>query len=122
MKFWMKWFADRFRCAFQGLKAGFADSSIRMQMLAGMLAAAAGLILQISREEWLWVLLSTALVIGFEFLNSCIERTVDYISLERNPKAGQIKDMAAAAVLIVSIFAFCTGCMIFIPRLLMLLK
>ncbi|MCF0204580.1 MAG: diacylglycerol kinase family protein [Muribaculaceae bacterium] len=118
----MKWFAGRFRCAFQGMKAGLADSSIRMQMFGGLMAIAAGLIFEISAQEWLWVLLAAALVIGFEFLNSCIERTVDYISLEKNPKAGQIKDMAAAAVLTVSIFAFCTGCFIFIPRLLMLLK
>ena len=114
----MKWLAGSFRCSFQGLKDGiFKDCSIRFQFVLGLMALAAGWILRITKEEWLWVLLCIALVISFEFINSCIEKTVDYISLEHNPQAGQIKDMASTAVLIVSLFALIVACLIFIPRL-----
>ena len=59
--------------------------------------------------------------IGFvwfsEIINSCIERCVDYISLEHTQQAKHIKDMAAGAVFIISIFAAIIGLYVFIPKL-----
>ena len=40
------------------------------------------------------------LVVLVEFVNSAIESTVDRISLERHPLAGQAKDLGSAAVFI----------------------
>lgn len=114
----MAWLKNRFRFAFAGIRYGlFHDRSIRLQALAGILAILAGLILQIGIHEWLWVFLSIALVLMAEIFNSCIEKTIDYISLERNPQARMIKDMAAAAVLVVSGFALIVALFIFVPAL-----
>lgn len=52
-----------------------------------------------------------------EIINSCIERCVDYISLEHTDQAKHIKDMAAGAVFIISMFAAIIGLYVFIPKL-----
>lgn len=117
MKFSMKWLLDRFRYAFAGVRYGIAvDKSIRFQFVLACLAIVAGFVLEITLAEWLWVLLCITLVIMAEIFNSCLEKTVDYISMERNEQARLIKDMAAGAVFITSCFAFVVACLIFIPR------
>ena len=64
------------------------------------------------------MLLSAICLVWFsEIINSCIERCVDYISLEHNEQAKHIKDMAAGAVFIVSFLAACIGLYVFIPKL-----
>lgn len=52
-----------------------------------------------------------------EIINSCIERCVDYISLEHTLQAKHIKDMAAGAVFIISVLAACIGLYVFLPKL-----
>lgn len=112
----MEWLKNRFRYAFSGLWAGIQkDKSIRFQCLLGILAVIAGLILNISPYDWLWIALAITLVLTAEIFNSCLEKTVDYISLERNPQAGLIKDMAAAAVLVASLFALVVSFVILLP-------
>ncbi len=119
----MAWLIDRFRYAFAGIRYGWLhDKSIRWQLIAGMAAIAAGFLFHITVVEWLWVLLAVVLVLMAEIFNSCIEKTVDYISLERNEKARVIKDMAASAVFIVSCFAFVVGIVVFVPPFVELLK
>ena len=64
------------------------------------------------------MLLSAICFVWFsEIINSCIERCVDYISLEHTEKAKHIKDMAAGAVFIISFLAACIGLYVFIPKL-----
>lgn len=115
----MAWLKGRFVYAFQGLKDGLRkDRSIRFHFFFSLLVIAAGFIFQLAMMEWLWIALAITLVISAEFFNSAIEKTVDYISLERNPLAGRIKDLAAAAVFVICIFALVVGLCIFGPHLL----
>lgn len=119
----MKWLAARFRYAFAGLRYGVAkDKSVRFQFVLAFIAVLAGVLLKISREDWFWIMLSIVLVITCEIFNSCIEKTVDYISLERNDQARMIKDMAAAGVFCASLFALFCACMIYLPPLVTLLQ
>ncbi len=114
----MAWLIDRFRYAFAGIRYGWLhDKSIRWQLIAAAAAVLAGFLFQIRIDQWLWVALAVALVIMAEIFNSCIEKTIDYISLERNEKARVIKDMAASAVFVVSCFAFLVGVVVFLPPL-----
>ena len=59
--------------------------------------------------------------IGFvwvaEIFNTCIEKTMDFISTERHPKIQLIKDMSAGAVLVTAITAAIIGLIIFIPKI-----
>lgn len=119
----MDWLKDRFRYAFAGLRYGVVvDRSIRFQFILACMAVAASVILGLSLSEWLWILLCITLVLMAEIFNSCIEKVVDYISQERTDQARIIKDMAAAAVMLVSFFAFVVACLIFIPRLILFLQ
>lgn len=118
----MEWLKNRFRYAFAGVKLCLQDASIRFQMLLGLLAILAGLLLRISIQGWLWILLSITLVVTTEILNSCLEKTVDYISTDIHPLAKKIKDMAAATVLCASGFALAAALLVYIPALMELVK
>jgi len=67
-------------------------------------------------------LIAIVFAIGFvwvaEIFNTCIERVMDYISLERHPDIRFIKDLASGAVLIAAITAVAVALIIFIPKFL----
>jgi len=64
------------------------------------------------------LILSIFLVIAFEILNSAIENVVDLAShYHFDMLAKKAKDMAAGAVLVVSVLAALIGLLIFIPRI-----
>lgn len=88
----------------------------------GLIAVALGFYFHIRKVEWLFIIFSIALVFMAELMNTAIETLVDLISPEMNEKAGRIKDLAAGAVLFSAIFAFITGIIIFLPRLLSVLS
>lgn len=112
----MAWLKNRFRYAWAGIRYGLVeDKSIRLQFILGCLAILVSAFFHISPQDWLWIGLAITLVIMAEIFNSCIEKTVDYISLERNPKAKVIKDMAAGAVLVASLFALVVALIILFP-------
>jgi diacylglycerol kinase len=46
---------------------------------------------------------------------------MDFISTERHPKIGIIKDLAAAAVLMAALTAVVAGAIVFIPKIIALL-
>lgn len=54
---------------------------------------------------WGLIALVTALVLAFELLNSALERFIDHLHPDRHPEIKLVKDMAAAAVLILSMAA-----------------
>jgi diacylglycerol kinase (ATP) len=60
-------------------------------------------------------------VFASELFNSAIESLVDLCSPDFDKRAGRIKDMAAAAVLITAVGALATGLIIFIPKIAALL-
>lgn len=113
----MKWLNARFGHAFSGLRFCLQDKSIRFQLLLALCAILAGFLLRIETGEWLWVLAACFLVLITETVNSCLEKTVDYISPKKSPQARQIKDMAAAAVFLSALFAFFVAIFIYLPHL-----
>ncbi|MDE7433776.1 MAG: diacylglycerol kinase family protein [Mycoplasmoidaceae bacterium] len=52
-----------------------------------------------------------------ELLNTAIENVVDVVTFEYNEKAKKIKDVSAAATLILTIAAVIVGLLIFIPKI-----
>lgn len=65
----------------------------------------AGIRFEITRTEWLVILLCFAMVLAAEAFNTAIERLVNLVSPDYHPIAGDVKDIAAGAVLICAIFA-----------------
>lgn len=76
--------------------------------------------LGLNKWEAIAVVFSIAIVWIAEMLNTAIEKTMDFISIEKHPQIKLIKDIAAGAVLVATIAAVIVGCFIFIPKLIVL--
>ena len=94
------------------------ERNMRKHAVTALVVIFAGFLFQVSRIEWLFLLLSIFLVVAFEIINSAIENVVDLAShYHFSMLAKNAKDMAAGAVLVVSLFAALTGALIFLPRI-----
>lgn len=106
-----------FKYAFKGVRAAAAEANFRIHLAAAASVALLGYYLDISIAEWCAVLLCFGLVMSAEAMNSAVERLVDLVSPGRHEKAGEIKDIAAGAVLITACAAALVGALIFVPRI-----
>jgi diacylglycerol kinase len=107
-------FLKSFIYAIHGLWSGIADQrNLKFQLGIGAIVVGAGFYLSITAIEWCIILLCIAMVIGLELVNTALENLVDLVTLERKPLAGKIKDIAAGAVLIVSVLSVIIGVTIF---------
>lgn len=111
-----------FGYAFQGI-ATLWRSGVHFRLMVGMALAVIILaaLLSVSRQEWALLLLSCALVLTAEGLNSALEHLTDLASPQPHPLAQKAKDSAAAAALLASLFAAAVGLLIFGPKLWVLL-
>ncbi|MEB0249757.1 MULTISPECIES: diacylglycerol kinase family protein [unclassified Mucilaginibacter] len=117
----MKKFIRSVGFALKGIRHAFATQlNFRIQTSVALLAIAMGLYFDISASEWHWVTLCIALVLMMELFNTGIEALVDLVSPGYNELAGRVKDVSAAAVLIIAIFTLVTGVIIFLPKILLL--
>ena len=118
-KFSWKERGNSFSFAWQGIKALFRTEH-NAWIHAGLTIAAITLsvILKISRAETIVLILAMSLVWITEIINTAIEKSMDFISKEKHPQIGLVKDLAAAAVLIAAITALIIGTIIFLPKLL----
>lgn len=115
----MRYFLRSLRFAFNGIYHFFRrERNGQIQGVLAVIAILAGLLLGITRLEWLALLLCTALVISCEMLNSAIERICNLYTTEFHPAIKIIKDVAAAAVLWAALLSLVVGLLIFIPHLL----
>lgn len=113
-----KSFFSSFYYAFVGIKTAFIEErNMKSHFFSLIMAICFGIYFSISKFEWLWILLAITLVLSMEIINTVMENVVDYVSLEYNNDAKKIKDMSAAAVLIVSLFAAVVGAIIFLPKI-----
>jgi diacylglycerol kinase (ATP) len=94
-----------------------SQPNARIHFVVAVLVIALGWALRISSPEWLAVILAIVLVISAEAINTAIELMVDLVSPQWQPLARDIKDVAAAAVLISSIGAAVIGWLVFVPYL-----
>ncbi len=112
-----------FACAIDGLWTLLkTERNPRIQIVLALIAVAMGIGLRIGPAEWCLVVICMMAVLVAEAINSALERAVDHTSLATHPLAKQAKDLAAASVLIAAGGAAIVGAIIFIPKLLALLK
>lgn len=93
------------------------EASIKIQFTIGLLMTVAGFYFHISNTEWMVQLLAIGLVMTAESLNTAIEEVANFIHPERHVKIGLIKDLAAGAVFIASVFAIFIGFIIYLPKI-----
>lgn len=105
-----------FYYAFQGIYAFFqSQHNMYIHVIAALAVILLGFVFQITRLEWMAVVLCIVLVFAAEMINSAIEVLVDLVSPHWSDKAKYIKDVSAAAVLIIALGAAITGGIIFLP-------
>ena len=92
------------------------ERNVKIEILFGILVSIAGFLFHISIFEWLVILLTIAMVITLEFINTAIERVVDLVTTDYKELAKSAKDVAAGAVLFMSLFSVIIGMVIFLPK------
>jgi len=73
--------------------------------------------LYVSASEWIILLACIATVLSFEMINSAIEKVCNLVHPEYHAAVKVIKDIAAGAVLWVSVFSGIIGFIIFLPKI-----
>lgn len=92
-----------------------SEPHARIHFLATIMVLIAAWSLEVSRQDWLWLILAITLVWMSEAINTAIEHLCDVVSPELSQSVKRAKDIAAAAVLIAAIAAVVIGVIVFIP-------
>jgi len=111
----LKSFGFAFKGLFVLLKS---EVNFQIQFLIALGVTAAGFYFQIEKEEWLIQTAMIALVMSLEGVNTAIEKLADALHPGYHEKIGQLKDIAAAAVLLSALIALIIAAFIYVPRLL----
>jgi len=111
-------FFSALKSALIGIQSLLKESrNARIQSVVFLCVCVTGLYVQITLYNWLWILAASTLVLTMEALNTSIEHLADLISSEYHPKIKILKDIAAGAVLLASIFSVVVACVVFLPYL-----
>ena len=95
---------------------------MRIHLIAAILAILLSFFLQITTIEWCLILICIFLVMAAEIFNSAIEYGIDLVTKEKQDLAKKAKDAAAGAVLVLAFLSLIVGAIVFIPKILMLVK
>ena len=110
-----------FRYAGRGVYSLFRyENNARIHLIACILVIIAGVFFKISATEWCFISIQIGLVWSAEAVNTAIEKLADVVSPEYHAAIKDVKDIAAAGVLILAISAVIVGGIIFIPKILAL--
>ena len=95
--------------------------NFRIEVVMGALATVAGVWAGLDRIEWIVLVLTVAMVLILEAVNTAIEGAVSLASPAIDATARAAKDVSAAAVLIAAVASLAVGVELFGPRLTRLL-
>ncbi len=109
-------FFNSFRYAFRGLKHMLKnEQNFQIEVLIGFFVVILMFIFSIRGLEKVALFFVIFSVLAMELMNTIFERVVDILKPRVHPYAQLIKDIMAAAVLLVSIGAIIVGILIFYP-------
>ncbi|MGI6130036.1 MAG: diacylglycerol kinase family protein, partial [bacterium] len=114
-------FRESFRFAWAGLTwAWRTQGNLRRHTVAALIVLVFTHLLALPRTERAIIVLTIALVITAELVNTVVEVVVDLSTTEYHPLAKQAKDVAAAFVLTAALAAVIVGLYLLGPPLLQL--
>lgn len=122
-----KFKAQSFRAKIENARHGInlalrAEKNLRVHTFIAGLVILAGLILHVNSLKLCILLLTIAVVVLAEMLNSALEFAVDALYKNKYSRLVKFaKDISAGAVLFVSFISVVVGILIFVPELLKLL-
>lgn len=114
-----------FKYASQGFQESYKERNFKIHILMAIAVSVLGVLFQITTYEWIALVFAVALVLAAEMFNTAIEFLSDIIKEQHNLKYGTTKiprDVAAGAVLVLSVGAVLVGLFIFIPYFLVILN
>lgn len=110
--------ARSFKYAFEGIWVGVKDeTNWKIGIIESFFVIGAGFFFQITKVEWIIVIISIGLVLYAELCNSAIEAIVDSFTPNEHPRAKLAKDFSAGSVVILIIATGIVGLIIFLPHL-----
>ena len=115
-------FINTFRNARKGMRLSLkSERNIRVHFAAAVLALITGYCFHFSTVKFCILLFAIGSVISAEMMNSAIEFTLDSIYHNKYSRmVGMAKDIAAGAVMVVTIIAVMIGVLLFVPPFVML--
>ena len=103
-----------FTYAIHGFLAAFKEQlNLRIHVLAAVVVVGLGFYFRITTTDWVLILILIGLVLAAELFNTALENLTDLVTKEYHPLAGKAKDMAASAVLVLSVVSAIVGFIIF---------
>ncbi len=104
-----------FRAALKGLRTAHHEQTFQVLCLCGVLVVIFMFALGIHPLEKIIVIFLITSVLAFELLNTQIEKVLDFLQPDHDPRIKRIKDISAGAVFVISIGAAIIGFLIFLP-------
>lgn len=109
-------FTKSFKFATKGVvEAIRKEQNLKIFLVIAIIVLILGWIFQITKVEWIVIILTISFCFVIETINSALEEFLDMISPEHNGKTKIIKDMLAGAVLFSSLGALAIALIIFLP-------
>ena len=109
---------NSFKYAFNGVRWTIErEQNMIIHIIITILVIFMGLFFKISRYEWMILIITIALVISLEIINTSIEALTDLVSPKKSELAKIAKDCSAGAVLVLAIASVIEGLIIFLPYL-----
>ncbi len=93
------------------------ELNARIHLAITIIVIIVGFVYKISNIEWMFLMATIGSVLAMEAMNTAIEHLCDFIHKKHHPTIGAIKDLAAGAVLILTIAAVVIGLLVFIPKI-----
>ena len=119
----MKRLFNSFRVAFKGIHHTYqSEPNFKIHIIIGLLVIVAGFVLEVSKLEFVCLLIMIGTVLSAEMINTSIEEVMNFVSPEYHEKTKKIKDISAGAVLILALTSVVVGLIIFFPKILSLLS
>lgn len=116
-------FIDSVKNCIEGISYTIShENNFKREIFLGIIAVILSFLLKISILEWVIVLLLINFVLVCELINTALEKAVDLYTKEFNETAKIVKDVAGGVVLVMCTFSLIIGMIIFIPKILLLIK
>jgi undecaprenol kinase len=117
MKHPSNWF-NSLLYACNGLRLATKERNVRFHLIASVTVIVSSSFLSLTAIEWAFIMSAIALVLITEFMNTAIECICDLITTKYSIHIKQIKDIAAAAVIISTLYALIIAVLILSPKIL----
>ena len=94
-----------------------SEQSMVLLAVGSLIVIILGIVLQISRLEWIIIIFLICLTTTVELINTAIENVVDLATQKIHPLAKAAKDTASAAEFLILFMSVIISLLVFVPRI-----